>query len=188
MKICLNTRALENNGLTNNQWTIINSFNMDDDLPNKAINGVKELQDKHLPKHKGVYEIYVSDTEDDDLNLVKYFGLVNPSTDFNDVFKKFFDLQQYYQSLDQLEKVSVKWLIEVHGYEPVNAIEESKKVLCYPHLDKREAIFEMIETGIFGDINESFYKYINVDALIKDTITEQSIFDDCILLLNQPLN
>jgi hypothetical protein len=178
MKVCLNTRSLEDKGLSNINWFTIDSFNTESSAQN-AIDAIKALQDQILPRHAGIYDLYIANSEEDALNLVSYFGLADPDSDFEKKFKELVDIQFTYETLDCLNQLSVRWLMEVYGFNPLKAIEEYKEVTCYPYMDKETVIYEMLDQGVFGDISESFYKYINFDSLIDDALADYSQFENC---------
>jgi hypothetical protein len=169
MKICLNTYALNNNGLTNVQWFDIEEY---DDFVN-ALDHIKAFQDQHLPAFKGEYEIYYADVEDDDLDLTVHYGLD---------YEKIVDLMQCYDDLDKINKIIVRWLYNEHSYSPERSLDEYENVTCYSYMTMKDVTITLLEDGYFGHVPEAVIGYIDVDALAGDLEQRDfQEFEDCVL-------
>jgi hypothetical protein len=156
MNICLNTYALLNSGFVNVKWFSIVDHE-------EAVKHIKELQDQQLPEYAGDYEIYYGDTEDDDLGLTEL-------CDFD--FQKIAELYDVYDSLNEHEQISVRWLLNEHNFNTEQALDDYDKVICYPQSEKMDIIYDMLENGEFGDIPQNMYAYLDFEALAADYLDE----------------
>ena len=86
-----------------------------------------------------------------------------------------------FNDLDESDMIKVKYLIEHHGYNTMDAINKIEDVELYEDTSLNDLAYEFIDEGLFGEIPESIANYIDHDAIARDLAYDYDEFNGHIL-------
>ncbi len=107
-------------------------------------------------------EFEVVDTED-----IKYLGSFTSIETYN----------EYYNLLEDNDPVLIQYAIDGLGYSVEQLIKDTSMIedITYFECDINDYVEEMLDEGMFGDINDSLRYYIDVDKIASDLVINGDI-------------
>lgn len=88
-----------------------------------------------------------------------------------DEYENLSGLNEFAESVMDLEgndQESLVFLISDMGFSKEEALEKYQDVVFYPGMTVEDVASELVEEGIFGDLNETIKSYIDYEKLARD--------------------
>lgn len=86
-----------------------------------------------------------------------------------------------FNALDESDMIKVKYLIEYHGYNTMDAIDKIEDVEIYEDMNLEQLAEQFVDEGLFGSIPETIAYYIDYDAIARDLGYDYDTYENNIM-------